>query len=118
MLKKSTVDFIIKDSSDPDDKMPLDAMDVDRITLSGTYFASQQFVSEEKFVNFLKTNKAFGSHFSKDFYLYTIKRPYAAKLRPSGYHRRTFPSEQSMVSICQSKYLIIRPFPKNKDEKK
>ena len=118
MLKKSTVDFIIKDASDPDDKMPLDAMDVDRMKLNGMYFASQKFVSEESFVSFLKTNKIFGTHFSKDLYLYTIRRQYASTLKPSGYHRRNFPAENSMESICQSKFLIISPFPKNNDEKK
>ena len=66
--KNSTVDFIIKDASDPHDKMPLNSMDVDRMSTNGKYFASQPFVCQEEFVKFLKTNRAFGSQFSKDFY--------------------------------------------------
>ena len=118
MLKNSVVDFIIHDASDPEDKMPLDIMDVDRMITKGTYFSSQKFVSEESFIKFLRTNKVFGHQFTKDFYLYTIARQFAVKLKPSGYHKKNFPSEKSMVAICQSKYLIISPFPKNKDEKK
>ena len=117
MPKGSTVDFIIKDASDPYDKMPLNSMDVDRMTTNGTYFANQQFVCKDEFVKFLKTNKVFGSQFSKDFYLYTVARQYAMKLNPSGYHMKNFPNVTSMMNICLSKYLIISPFPKNRDEK-
>ena len=67
MPKGSTVDFIIKDASDPFDKMPVNSMDVDRMTTNGTYFASQHFVSKDDFVQILKTNKAFGSQFGIDF---------------------------------------------------
>ena len=115
--KGSTLDFIIKDASDPYDKMPLNSMDVDRMTTNGTYFANQQFVCKDEFVKFLKTNKVFGSQFSKDFYLYTVARQYAMKLNPSGYHMKNFPNVTSMMNICLSKYLIISPFPKNRDEK-
>ena len=50
MPKGSTVDVIIEDASDPYDKMPLNSMDIDRMTTSGTDFTSQQFVCKDDFV--------------------------------------------------------------------
>ena len=57
MPKGSTVDFIIKDASDPYDKMPLNSMDIDRMTTNGTYFANQQFVCKDDFSNSGKDNR-------------------------------------------------------------
>ena len=117
MPKGSTVDFIIKDAFDPYDKMPLNSMNVDRMTTNETYFANQQFVCKDEFVKFLETNKVFGSQFNKDFYLYTVARQYTMKLNPSGYRMKNISNVTFMINICLSKYLIISPFPKNRDEK-
>ena len=67
MLKNSVVDFIIHDASDPDDKMPLDIMDVDRMITKGTYFSSQKFVSEESFIKFLELIRFSGISSQKIF---------------------------------------------------
>jgi hypothetical protein len=117
-LRNTTVDFIFKDASDQNDKMPLDTMDVDKMKMNGTYFDGQKFTDGKSFVSFIKSNRVFGSELARDYYLYTISRPFSAKLKPSGYHMRNFPAQNSMVAICKSKFLVISPYPKSKVEKK
>jgi hypothetical protein len=66
--------------------MPGDAMDVDRMKQKGTYFEGQSFTNDAKFVSFVEANRVHGKNCKSIFYLYTIQRPFAQKLKPSGYH--------------------------------
>jgi hypothetical protein len=117
-IKFTTVDFIFKDASDPSDKMPGDAMDVDRMKQRGTYFEGETFTNESKFVSFIEANRVHGMNCKSNFYLYTVQRPFAIKLKPSGYHKRNFPTESSMALICKSRFLVISPKPATNAEKK
>jgi hypothetical protein len=116
-IKFTTVDFIFKDASDHSEKMPGDAMDVDRMKQKGTYFEGQSFTNEAKFVSFVEANRVHGKNCKSSFYLYTIQRPFAQKLKPSGYHKKNFPTESSMGLICKSRFLVISPNPANKAER-
>ena len=117
-IKFPTVDFIFKDAADPSEKLPGNSVDVDRMKQKGTYFEGQSFTNEIKFVSFIEANRVYGKKCKSNFYLYTIQRPFALKLKPSGYHKRNFPTESSMALICKSRFLVISSKPANKSEKK
>ena len=118
LLKNTHVDFIFVDAADKHDRMPLDTVDVDAMKMKGTYFASERFTSEEQFVDFIESNTVFGAFLSKNFFLYTIARQFTGKLKPTSFHKRNFPTDSSMVAICQTRYLVISPNPKDLEEKK
>ena len=118
MIKNTHVDCIFLDAADRHDKMPLDTVDVNTMSIKGTYFSNQKFTDEANFVKFIESNSVFGSSLSKNFYLYTIARQYAVKLKPTTYHKRNFPTPSSMVAICQARFLIISPNPRDIEEKK
>ena len=118
VLKNTRVDFIFVDAADKHDRMPLDTVDVDAMKMKGTYVSREKFTNEEQFVAFIESNAVFGASLSQNFYLYTVARQYAVKLKPTSFHKRNFPSESSMVAICQTRFLVISPNPKDKEEKK
>ena len=60
--------------------------DIDLIKMKGTYFTNQRFANEDVFVDFIESNAVFGTALSKIFYLYTIARQYAVKLKPASFH--------------------------------
>lgn len=112
------MDCIFVDAADKHDRMPINSTDVDAMKIKGTYFSSQQFTSKENFENFIESNSVFGYSLSKNFFLYTIARQYAVKLKPTIFHKRNFPNATSMVAICQTRFLIISPNPKDMEEKR
>jgi hypothetical protein len=116
-IKFTTVNFIFKDASDPSEKMPGNAIDVDRMKQKGTFFEGQSFTNEAKFVSFVEANRVHGKNCKSSFFLYTIQRPFAQKLNPSGYHKKIFPTERSMGLICKSRFLVIISNPANKAER-
>lgn len=118
LLKNTCVDFIFVDASDKHDKMPLDTVDIDLMKMKGTYFTNQTFTNEDDFVNFIESNAVHGTALSKNFYLYTIARQYTGRLKPTIFHKRNFPNDNSMVAICQTRFLVISPHPKDIEEKK
>ena len=97
---------------------PGNSVDVDRIKQKGTYFRGQSFTNEAKFLSFIEANRVYGNKCKSNFHLYTIRRSFALKLKPSGYHKINFPSKSSMALICKSRFLVISQNRTNKSEKK
>ena len=101
-------------------QLPSSPVHVDMMKKNGSFHSDVAFaiMGEKEFLSFLKTNHALGESYAKEgYYMYSLMKLYGKSLIPTAYYSRNYPDLDGRASLCEGKYLIVSPCPRNDEDK-
>ena len=101
-------------------QLPSSPIHVDMMKRNGSFHSDVPFaiMCEKDFLSFLKMNHALGESYAREgYYMYSLLKLYGKSLIPSPYYSKNYPDPEGREFLCQGKYLIVSPCPRNDEDK-